>query len=120
MSDPAGPTPTVVRHGARTRTGRALELGIALYGGVVFAVLWLGLAVGVGTGGGPLEDAWTWLTGLESVAAFVTWVLILPIGIGLWAWNEAGSSAVLAVVALGLMGWTILAAQGLWKTLGRR
>lgn len=113
----AGPQPPPRRAG---RLGRALEVGIGLYGAAIFSVLWVGFVVGMATGGGLLVDAWAWLSGLEPVAAVVAWVLLLPIAVGLWAWNASGSVLVIALVGVGLVAWTLLAVGGFVKTFGRR
>jgi hypothetical protein len=114
------PPPAEVPPSRRTgRLGRAFEVGLSLYGAVIFTVLWVGFAVGVATGGGLLVDAWAWLTGLEPVAAVVAWVLLLPIAVGLWAWNAVGSALVIALVGVGLVGWTLLAVRGAARTFGR-
>jgi hypothetical protein len=102
------------------RGGRAFEVGLSLYGAVVFGVLWVGFLVGVATGGAILEDAWVRLTGLDTVAAVIAWILFLPIAVGLWAWNEAGSVLVQGVVLAGLVGWTLLMIGGLAKTFRGR
>ncbi len=104
----------------RGRGGRLFEVGLSLYGAAVFGVLWVGFAVGVAMGGGILEDAWAWLTGLDTVAAVIAWILFLPIAVGLWAWNEAGSVLVQGVVLAGLVGWTLLMAGGLIRTFRGR
>lgn len=114
---PAGAPPPRRRTG---RLGRAFEVGISLHGAVIFTVLWVGFAVGLATGGGLLVDAWTWLTGLEPVAAVVAWILLLPIAVGLWAWNAVGSILVIALVGVALVAWTLLAVNGIAKTFGRR
>ena len=116
-SPPAG-TPTPARP-SRRPAGRALEVALSLYGAAVFTVLWAGLAVGLVTGGGLLVDAWAWLTGLEPVAAVGAWILVLPIAVGLWAWNAVGSSLVTGAVAVGLVAWTLVAVSGLVRTFRR-
>lgn len=110
------------RGGSRSRSGagRAFEVALSLYGAAVFTVLWGGLIAGVATGGALLVDAWAWLTGLDTIAAVVAWVLLLPIAVGLWAWNEAGSVLVQGAVLVGLVAWTLLVARGLARTFGRR
>jgi hypothetical protein len=94
--------------------------GLSLYATAVFVVLWVGLVAGVATGGGMLEDAWAWLTGLEGVVAVAAWVLLLPIGVGLWAWNEGGTAWVQGIVLVGLAGWTLLAVDSLRKAFRTR
>lgn len=104
----------------RRGIGRPLEVGISLYGATIFTILWVGFAVGLATGGSLLVDAWAWLTGLEPVAAVLAWILLLPIAVGLWAWNVAGSPLVIGAVLVGLVAWTGLAVRGLITTLWRR
>jgi hypothetical protein len=108
------------RRTPRRRVGRALEVALGLYAAAVFSVLWIGFAVGLATGGGLLVDAWAWLTGLEPVAAVLAWILLLPIAVGLWAWNAVGSPLVMGAVAVGLVAWTLVAVSGLVRTLRRR
>lgn len=116
-SPAAAPDPATPPH---RRAGRAIEVGISLYGAVVFTVLWVGFVIGLVTGGGLLVDAWAWLTSLGPIAAVVAWILLLPIAVGLWAWNTAGSVLVIGLVGVGLVAWTLLAVSGLLKTFGRR
>jgi hypothetical protein len=113
-SPPAVP-PTPGRP-SRRPAGRALELALSLYGAAVFTVLWAGFAVGLVSGGGLLVDAWAWLTGLEPIAAVAAWILVLPIAVGLWAWNAVGSSLVTGAVAVGLVAWTLVMASGVMRT----
>lgn len=104
----------------RRRIGRVLELLVGLYGAAIFAVLWIGFAVGLAAGGAVFVEAWAWLTGLEPFAAIVAWVLLLPIAVGLWAWNAVGSPLVTGMILAGLVAWTFLAVAGLARTLRRR
>ena len=103
----------------RRPVGRALEIGLSLYGIAIFTVLWVGFAVGLATGGDLLIDAWAWLTGLEAVAAVIAWILLLPIAVGLWAWNAVGSALVIGAVAGGLVVWTLVMAAGAMRTFRR-
>ena len=76
----------------RTRD-RRLQLALGTYAVLVFAVLWVGFALGLIAGGQAFADAWAWLNGLEPVARIAAWVLFLPIAVGLWAWNAGLSGA---------------------------
>lgn len=87
---------------------------------LVFAVLWVGFALGLIAGGQAFADAWAWLNGLEPVARIAAWVLFLPIAVGLWAWNAALPAPVLAAVALGLVAWTLVAGGSLVRATRRR
>jgi len=112
--DPGGSVAT------RHPVGRALEIVISLYGAAIFSVLWVGFAVGLATGGAILVDAWAWLSGLEPVAAMAAWILLLPIAIGLWAWNAVGSPLITGAVAAALVAWTLVMVSGLVRTFRRR
>lgn len=117
---PTTPGTSAPTRPARHAVGRALEIGISVYGAAVFSVLWIGFAVGLVTGGRILSDAWAWLSGLEPVAAVVAWILLLPIAVGLWAWNDVGSPVVTAIVGVGLVAWTLLMVSGLLRTFRPR
>ena len=104
----------------RHRAGRALEVAISLYGGAIFSVLWIGFAVGLASGGRLFTDTWAGLAGLEPVTAVVAWLLVLPIAVGLWAWNAGLSTLVGAAVAVGLVAWTLLGISGLARTFRHR
>jgi hypothetical protein len=121
-ASPAGAPPPEPASAPRSRgrAGRAFEVGLSLYGAAVFAVLWVGFAVGLATGGDLFVDAWAWLSGLAPVAAIVAWILFLPIAVGLWAWNDVGSPLVVGAVAVGLVGWTLVMASGFVRTFRRR
>jgi hypothetical protein len=114
---PGGPSPAPRSRG---RAGRALEIGLSLYGITIFSILWVGFAVGLATGGDLLVDAWAWLTGLAPVVAVIAWILFLPIAVGLWAWNAVGSALVIGAVAVGLVAWTLVMASGAMRTFRRR
>ena len=116
-SSPA--VPPTPRRSSRRPAGRALEVALSLYGAAVFTVLWAGFAVGLASGGGLLVDAWAWLTGLQTIPAVVAWILVLPIAVGLWAWNAVGSSLVTGAVAVGLVAWTLVMASGAVRTFRR-
>ena len=95
------------------RVGRVVGVVVSVYAAAVFVVLWIGFAVGLATGGALLVDAWAWLSGLEPVWAVIAWIALLPIAVGLWAWNAAGSPLVIGLVLAGLIAWTALAVSGL-------
>jgi hypothetical protein len=103
----------------RTRD-RRLQLVLGTYAVLVFAVLWVGLAVGLVSGGQAFTDAWAWLNGLEPVARIAAWVLFLPIAVGLWAWNAGLPAPVFAAVAIGLVAWTLVAVGSLVRAVRRR
>ena len=103
----------------RTRDQR-LQLALGTYAVVVFAVLWLGFAVGLVTGGQVFADAWAWLNGLEPIARIAAWILFLPIAVGLWAWNAGLPTPAMAAIGVGLIAWTLLAVGSLVRSVRRR
>ena len=104
---------------ARTRD-RRLQVVLGTYAVLVFAVLWVGFAVGLVSGGQAFTDACAWLSGLEPLARILAWILFLPIAVGLWAWNAALPAAVFAAVAVGLVAWTLVAVGSLVRAVRRR
>jgi hypothetical protein len=50
----------------------------------------------------------------------IAWIALLPIAVGLWAWNAAGSPLVIGAVLVGLVAWTALAVSGLARALRSR
>jgi hypothetical protein len=96
---------------------RAIRIVLGTYAVLVFAVLWAGLAIGLANGGGLFEDTWAVLIGLEVVAQVVLWVLLLPLAVGLWAWNAGLPPVLASVVVLGLVAWTLVAVAGLLKAI---
>ena len=113
------PDPGLTRD-QRSRRDQRLQLALGTYAVVVFAVLWLGFAVGLVTGGQVFADAWAWLNGLEPIARIAAWILFLPIAVGLWAWNAGLPTPAWAVVVVGLIAWTVLALGSLVRSVRRR
>jgi hypothetical protein len=103
----------------RTRD-RRLQLALGTYAVLVFAMLWVGFAVGLVSGGQVFADAWTWLNGLEPVGRIAAWILFLPIAVGLWAWNADPPAPVLVAVVVGLIAWTLVAVGSLLRAVRRR
>ena len=87
---------------------------------LVFAVLWIGFALGLIAGGQVFADAWAWLDALEPAARIAVWVLFLPIAVGLWAWNAELPAPVFAAVLVGLVAWTLVAVGSLVRAVRRR
>jgi hypothetical protein len=92
-----------------------IERVLVLYAAAVFVVLWVGAAYALLVDPGIVADAWAWLTGLPILPAILAWILVLPIGVGLWAWQADLAPVLTAIVAIGLVLWTGLAASGLFR-----
>jgi hypothetical protein len=52
---------------------------------------------------------WEWLRSLPVVAQVAVWILILPLAVGLWAWESELGQGPRIAVGVGLVAWTILA-----------
>ena len=107
--------------GTQGRIGRAAELVLAVAASLVFVVLWVYVALDVFTASSLPADTWAWLSGLELIPAIVAWIAILPLGVYLWATQEARLEPIwMSLVMLGLAGWTWIAWSGLVRVLRRR
>lgn len=95
------------------RRGRVIEVLLAVGSLAVFAVTWLYVAAAVLSDGTFLADTWAWLSSLEAIAAFVVWLLLLPLVVFLWAWQADLAPWVMGLVMLGLVAWTLVALSGL-------
>ena len=104
---------------SRTRD-RRLQLVLGTYAVVVFALLWVGFAAGMASGGQAFTDAWAWLNGLEPIARIAAWTLFLPIAVGLWALNADLPAPIFALVVAGLVAWTAVAVGSLVRAVRRR
>ena len=50
---------------------RLLEMGLAVYAGAIFVILWVGAAYALLAAPDLIDDAWVWLTRLSTVPASV-------------------------------------------------
>jgi hypothetical protein len=107
--------------GGHPRRGIALALEVALtgYAAAVFVVLWLYVAAAAFTDGTLLADTWAWLGGLDTIAAIVVWVAILPVAVFTWAWQADLEPLWTGALMLGIVAWTAIAFSGLLRTVGR-
>lgn len=103
-----------------SRAARTLELGLALYASVVFALMWVCVASAIATDGRLLSETWAWLAGLPLMTAVVAWLLLLPVAIFVWAWQANLEPVWMAIIVTGLAMWSGLAWGGLLRTLLRR
>jgi len=103
-----------------TRSGRTpgpLDVVLGFFAGAVFLVMWIGFAIAMILDPAILDDAWEWLTGLPMPVSLVVWLLILPIGVGLWIWEGSWAPIVGALLAAGMVAWTIAGLAGLRRAL---
>jgi hypothetical protein len=95
----------------------ALGLGIALAAGatvvfnvlvwLLFTVLWLAVLVILAFSPATLDQVWRSLRRRPLVAQAVTWLLFLPIMLGLWIWKRAWPSTIRLVLLLAIAAWNV-------------
>ena len=95
------------------RSARVVEVVLSIGALIVFAILWFYVAAAVFTDGTLLDDTWAWLGSLDTLAAVVAWLALLPLAVFLWAWQADLQPWVMGIVMLGLVAWTLVAASGL-------
>jgi len=94
------------------RIGRILDVTLPVYASLVFVVVWLYVALAVFTDSSLPADTWAWLQGLDTIAAIVAWLAILPLGIFLWAWQAGLEPVFFGLIMAALVGWTFIAWSG--------
>ncbi|HEX6506767.1 MAG TPA: hypothetical protein VF221_03965 [Chloroflexota bacterium] len=52
-----------------------------------FLILWILFAAALLFNQGALDSVWNWLTGPPLILQVLTWILFLPITLGLWIWE---------------------------------
>jgi hypothetical protein len=89
---------------------------MSIYAGLVFVLLWVGLAVALVVNPAWLEAAWDGVQGLPWLPRIAVWLLFLPIMVGLWIWQSAWPIPIRLLGFAGLVGWTLLAAASLRRS----
>jgi len=79
----------------------------------MFVILWVGFAIAFRGDHAILDTTWDWLRGLPDPIQVVTWVVFLPIAVGLWIWESTWPPLVGVLLAGGMIAWTLVAVAGL-------
>jgi hypothetical protein len=79
----------------------------------LFVVLWVGFAIALRGDHAILDATWDWLRGLPDPIQIVTWVVFLPIAVGLWIWESTWPPLVSVLFGAGMVAWTLVAVAGL-------
>ena len=79
----------------------------------MFVILWVGFAMALRGDHAILDATWDWLRGLPDPIQVVTWVVFLPIAVGLWIWESTWPPLVSVLLAAGMVAWTLVAVAGL-------
>lgn len=98
--------------GTARRPGTADRL-FAVGAFAMFVVVWIGFAVALRGDHAILDTTWAWLRGLPDPIQLVTWVVFLPIAVGLWIWESSWTPLLGFLLAGGMVAWTLVAVAGL-------
>ena len=74
----------------------------------IFAVIWIAFAAGLVFSQGSVDQAWQTVRGLPLIVQIVVWVVLLPVMVGLWAWETTWPLIVRLVLVVGVAGWNLL------------
>ena len=74
----------------------------------IFAVIWIAFAAGLIFSQGSVDQAWQTVRGLPLIVQIVVWVVLLPVMVGLWAWETTWPLIVRLVLVVGVAGWNLL------------
>jgi hypothetical protein len=88
---------------------------MTFYSLVVFAVLWIGLAITMIVNPALLDQLWNSVRALPLWQEIIVWVLFLPITVGLWIWESSWPMILRWLATAGLVGWTLLPISNLIK-----
>lgn len=75
---------------------------------LVFLLLWTAFGVAVVRRHESIDETWHRIRALPLLLQLVLWVLLLPVMLGIWAWERTWPRVVRATVVLGLAGWNLL------------
>jgi hypothetical protein len=75
---------------------------------VVFAALWLAIAVALVRDPVRIEAAWQRIRSLPWPLQAVAWLLFLPVMAGMWAWRTTWPTLARLAVVGGIAGWNLL------------
>ncbi len=90
---------------------------LSTYAIVIFAILWVGLAIVLGVNLEWLDLLWNWVRALPAVAEIIVWLIFLPIMVGLWIWESSWPALVRLLAFVGIVAWTLLAVSSFLRAV---
>lgn len=75
---------------------------------VIFAGLWLAIAVSLVRDPARIDLAWQRIRSQPLLIQAVAWLLFLPVMAGMWAWRTTWPTVARLLVVGGLAGWNVL------------
>lgn len=93
---------------------------LGTYAILIFALLWVGLAIALAVNPEWLDLLWNWVRALPSVAEILVWLLFLPIVVGLWIWESSWPALARLLAFAGIVVWTLLAVSGFLRAVRSR
>ena len=88
---------------------------MSTYANMIFLLLWAGFITALVVNREWLDLLWNWVQALPTGPRIVVWVLFLPITVGLWIWESSWSILGRLAGLGGIVTWTFLAIQSLFK-----
>ena len=92
-------------------TGLGNAIGWMAESGVlflVFAAIWVAFGAALVFSQGSIDQAWEAIRGLPWLVQALVWLLLLPVMIGLWAWETSWPLVIRLTVVIGVAGWSLL------------
>ena len=74
----------------------------------VFALLWIAFGAGLLLSQGSIDQTWQTIRGLPLIVQLITWLLFLPVMLGMWVWETTWPLIVRLVLVISIAGWNLL------------
>ena len=91
------------------KSSRAFAIGVF----AMFMVVWAGFAIALTGNHGFVDSAWQSLRDLPGPIQVAAWFAVLPIAVGMWAWESSWPILVGYLLVGGMVAWTVVAVAGL-------
>jgi hypothetical protein len=89
-----------------------LDQAFAIGAFAMFVIVWVGFAIALSGNAGFVDSGWQWLRDLPAPVQVVVWIVILPIAVGMWAWESTWPVLVRYLLTSGMIAWTLVAVAG--------
>ena len=74
---------------------------------LIFASLWVAIAIGLAWSQVSVTAAWEWVRGMPLLVQLLIWLLFLPVMAGLWVWEMTWPVVLRLLIVTGLAGWSL-------------
>lgn len=90
---------------------------LSTYAIVIFAILWVGLAVALVVNQEWLNLLSNWVQTLPSVVEIIVWLFFLPIMVGLWIWESSWGALIRLLAFCAIVLWTLNAVSSFLRAI---